>query len=62
MAAAWFEEFFQGLALEAWRKAKTPEQTRAEADFLAGVLGGGHTTTNSYLYNAPGLSGRRHRS
>lgn len=45
MAAPWFEDFFQGLALEVWRKAKTPEQTRAEADFLAAVLGmrpGGH--------------------
>lgn len=41
MAAEWFEEFFQGLALEVWRKAKTPEQTGAEADFLAGVLGAG---------------------
>ena len=45
MAAPWFEEFFSGLALEVWRRAKSPEQTRTEADFLAAVLGadeGGH--------------------
>jgi SAM-dependent methyltransferase len=45
MAEAWFEEFFQGLALEVWRKAKNPEQTKVEAEFLAATLGvskGGH--------------------
>ena len=45
MAKPWFEDFFQGLALEVWRKAKTPEQTQAEAEFLAATLGvkkGGH--------------------
>lgn len=45
MAEAWFENFFQGLALEVWRKAKKPEETKLEAEFLAAVLGvseGGH--------------------
>jgi SAM-dependent methyltransferase len=35
----WYRDFFHGLALELWRKAVTPEQTRLECDFLAGELG-----------------------
>ncbi len=31
----WFETFFDGLALDMWRGAMTPEQTAREADFLA---------------------------
>lgn len=31
----WFETFFEGLALEMWRRAMTPEQTAREAAFLA---------------------------
>ena len=31
----WFETFFEGLALEMWRRAVTPEQTVREAAFLA---------------------------
>jgi ubiquinone/menaquinone biosynthesis C-methylase UbiE len=31
----WFETFFEGLALDMWRQAMTPELTRLEADFLA---------------------------
>jgi len=34
MNARWYEEFFRGIVLDMWRKAVTPEQTRAEADFL----------------------------
>lgn len=34
----WFETFFEGLALDLWRSAVTPEQTAREADFLAGRL------------------------
>lgn len=30
----WFETFFEGLALELWREATTPEQTAREAAFL----------------------------
>jgi len=30
----WYKTFFQGIVLDMWRKAVTPEQTRAEADFL----------------------------
>ena len=31
---SWYENFFHGIALDLWRAAITPEQTRAEADFL----------------------------
>ncbi|MBV9085485.1 MAG: methyltransferase domain-containing protein [Acidobacteriaceae bacterium] len=31
----WFETFFDGLALDIWRNAVTPEQTVREAEFLA---------------------------
>jgi SAM-dependent methyltransferase len=34
----WFETFFEGLALDMWRGAVTPEQTVREADFLANRL------------------------
>ena len=31
----WYETFFHGVTLDLWRRAITPEQTEAEADFLA---------------------------
>jgi SAM-dependent methyltransferase len=34
----WFETFFEGLALDMWRNAVTPEQTARESDFLADRL------------------------
>lgn len=30
----WFENFFHGVALDLWRKAISPEQTQAEANFI----------------------------
>ncbi|MGH9460041.1 MAG: class I SAM-dependent methyltransferase, partial [Vicinamibacteria bacterium] len=39
MESKWYESFFQGIALEMWRKAVSPEQTRLEVDFLERVLG-----------------------
>src|SRR2546427_828320 len=30
----WYERFFEGVTLDLWRKAASPEQTRVEADFL----------------------------
>src|ERR1043165_1400167 len=33
----WFEDFFQGLALDLWRKAIPPEHTAAETEFLSKV-------------------------
>ena len=34
MSSDWSEDFFRGLALEAWRAARPPEATRAEVDFM----------------------------
>lgn len=34
MSTNWWENFFQGIALDFWRAAVTEEQTRAEADFI----------------------------
>jgi SAM-dependent methyltransferase len=34
----WFETFFEGLALDMWRGAVTPEQTACEANFLVDRL------------------------
>jgi SAM-dependent methyltransferase len=39
MDPKWYETFFQGIALEMWRKAVPPEQTRLEVDFLERALG-----------------------
>ena len=41
----WFEDFFQGVTLDLWRKAIPPKQTTAEAEFLLKHLNceaGGH--------------------
>ncbi len=38
MQTTWYEDFFQGLAVELWAKAMPPEQTETEADFLTGAL------------------------
>ena len=34
----WHEGFFEGLALDMWRRAVPPETTRAEVDWLERVL------------------------
>lgn len=34
----WYESFFRGVALDFWRQAIPPEQTRLEAEFLAAEL------------------------
>jgi SAM-dependent methyltransferase len=38
MQSEWYKHFFHGVALDVWRNAVAPEQTRAEADFLEKVL------------------------
>lgn len=38
MQKKWYETFFNGVALEFWRRCVTPEMTRAEADFLETAL------------------------
>lgn len=39
MDLKWYESFFQGIALDMWRKAVPPEQARVEVDFLERELG-----------------------
>ena len=39
MQSKWQIDFFRGVALDMWRRAVNPEQTRAEADFLERTLG-----------------------
>src|SRR6266436_4098100 len=34
----WWQTFFNGLALDMWRAAVSPEQTRTEADYLQRTL------------------------
>ena len=38
MNTNWWEDFFNGIALDFWRAAVTEEQTRAEADFIQRLL------------------------
>lgn len=38
MAREWWEDFFSGAALDLWRAAMSEERTRAEADFIVGLL------------------------
>jgi len=51
----WYEDFFHGLALDLWRKAISPQQTKAEADFLVQVLG---CDEGSSLLDVPCGNGR----
>ena len=39
MNVTWYENFFHGIALDLWRKAFSPEQTRLEVGFLERTLG-----------------------
>jgi len=58
MDDAWYEDFFSGLALELWREACTPEQTREEVDFLERVL---RLEPGSRLLDVPCGNGRHAR-
>jgi len=51
----WYETFFHGVALDLWRAAITPEQTRAEADFLRKHLA---ADPNSRILDVPCGNGR----
>jgi SAM-dependent methyltransferase len=55
MERAWYEDFFSGIVLDMWRKAVSPEQTRAEADFLERHLRLG---TGARLLDVPCGGGR----
>src|SRR5882757_6944469 len=41
MQSNWQADFFRGVALELWRRVTSPEQTRAEVDFLEKTFGEG---------------------
>jgi SAM-dependent methyltransferase len=51
----WYENFFQGVALDLWRKALPPEHTKAEADFLVQAL---QCNARSHLLDVPCGNGR----
>ena len=51
----WFETFFDGLALDMWRLAMTPEQTAREAGFLAAQL---ELRTGMHVLDVPCGNGR----
>jgi cyclopropane fatty-acyl-phospholipid synthase-like methyltransferase len=51
----WYEDFFHGIALDLWRKAISPEQTKAEGDFLVNVL---QCEAGAHLLDVPCGNGR----
>ncbi|HSP61435.1 MAG TPA: methyltransferase domain-containing protein, partial [Pyrinomonadaceae bacterium] len=51
----WYENFFHGVALDLWRKAVPPEQTKTEADFLIKAL---QCDSGSHLLDVPCGNGR----
>jgi SAM-dependent methyltransferase len=51
----WYESFFHGLALDLWRKAISPKQTKREADFLVKVL---QCEKDAHLLDVPCGNGR----
>src|SRR5580693_9318148 len=55
MQSNWQAEFFRGVALEFWRRAMSPEHTRAEADFLEKVLA---AAPSAQLLDVPCGNGR----
>ncbi len=55
MQSNWQVDFFRGVALDMWRRAMSPEQTRAEADFLERVLQAG---PNAQFLDVPCGNGR----
>jgi SAM-dependent methyltransferase len=55
MQSNWQANFFRGVALEMWRRAVSPEQTRAEADFLETVF---QTAPPAKLLDVPCGNGR----
>lgn len=51
----WYRDFFSGVALDLWRKAIPPEQSKAEADFLVKAL---QCEAGSDLLDVPCGNGR----
>jgi len=55
MELNWYEDFFQGVALDLWRRAISADQTKAEAAFLAKAL---KAKRNGKLLDVPCGNGR----
>ena len=55
MKSKWQTDFFRGVAVELWRRVMSPEQTRAEVDFLEGVF---DAKTGARLLDVPCGVGR----
>jgi len=55
VSSDWQLEFFRGVALDCWRLAVTPDQTRAEAEFLQKAL---NARESSSLLDVPCGNGR----
>ena len=51
----WYENFFHGIPLDLWRKAISPEQTKAETDFLVDAL---QCHPGAHLLDVPCGNGR----
>ncbi len=51
----WYEDFFHGVALDLWRKAISPEHTKAEADFLVKAF---QCEAGAHLLDVPCGNGR----
>ena len=58
MQSQWFETFFQGVAVEFWRRVVTPEMTAADAGFLDKAL---QPPPGGRLLDAPCGDGRHAR-
>ena len=54
----WYENFFHGVALDLWRQAVTPQQTREEADFIQRIL---DCPVGAHLLDVPCGNGRHTR-
>jgi SAM-dependent methyltransferase len=55
MQSNWQTDFFRGVALEVWRRVTSPEQTRAEVEFLERVL---RISPGAQLLDVPCGNGR----
>ncbi|HEV8588716.1 MAG TPA: class I SAM-dependent methyltransferase [Pyrinomonadaceae bacterium] len=51
----WYEDFFQGVTLDLWRKAIPPEKSKAEAEFLITVL---NCEPDAHVLDVPCGNGR----
>lgn len=55
MPREWWQDFFSGAALDLWRAAMSEERTRAEADFILGLL---KLSPNAKVLDVPCGEGR----